>query len=211
MAHKKLPLFPLGIIVYPFESLHLHVFEPRYRQLTKECEEQGITFGIPPFIDDKLQKFGTELKLVEVVNRYENGRMDIKCRGLRVFQIHDFINPMEEKLYAGGKVEFQDLKDDASVSDKILFLEKVNQMFSLMEIEHQYTAENHFLAYKLAHQVGLSSSQEYQLLSISTEKKRIEFLIDHLTRAIPMLTEVEKTKKRINMNGHFKYFNPLNF
>lgn len=211
MSTQKLPLFPLGTIVFPFEDLHLHIFEPRYRQLIHECEQFETTFGIPPFLDDSLQEFGTELQLIEIVNKYENGKMDIKCRGMRVFQIHHFMNPVEGKLYAGADVSYQEIIENSTLSDRILLLEKANQLFDLMDLTHAFTTEDDFLSYKLGHKIGLSSSQEYQLLSVETEKKRIEFLIDHLTRAIPMLSEVEKTKKRIKMNGHFKYFNPLNF
>ncbi len=211
MDIKELPLFPLGIVVFPEESLHLHIFEPRYQQLTHDCYEQGITFGIPPFIDDRMKLHGTELQLVEIVNRYENGRMDIKCEGVRTFRIEQFNNPMQGKLYAGGEVVLEEPTDDSTLSDRVLLIEKVGQLFELMDVPQSLSAEDDLLSFRLGHQIGLSPSQEYQLLIIKSEKKRIEFIIDHLTRTIPMLAEVEKAKKRIKMNGHFKHFNPLKF
>ena len=54
-----LPLFPLRLVAFPGEDLNLHIFEPRYKELIQECDEKGITFGLPPFIDDKMQTFGT--------------------------------------------------------------------------------------------------------------------------------------------------------
>ncbi|MCU0326286.1 MAG: LON peptidase substrate-binding domain-containing protein [Spirosomaceae bacterium] len=83
----KLPFFPLNLVAYPHEDLNLHIFEPRYRQLINECLETGQTFGIPPFINNRLLGYGTEMKVVELSKRYENGRMDIKTRGLRIFRI----------------------------------------------------------------------------------------------------------------------------
>ena len=38
-----IPIFPLGIVVYPGEELNLHIFEPRYKQLIKECYEAKKT------------------------------------------------------------------------------------------------------------------------------------------------------------------------
>ncbi|MEO1628994.1 MAG: LON peptidase substrate-binding domain-containing protein, partial [Bacteroidota bacterium] len=46
------PLFPLKLVVYPGEQLNLHIFEPRYKQLIRECEQNKVTFGIPAFIND---------------------------------------------------------------------------------------------------------------------------------------------------------------
>jgi len=103
---QPLPFFPLTLVVYPHESLNLHVFEPRYRQLISESVENGTTFGIPTFIDNKIKGYGTEVKVVQLSKRYEDNRMDIKTVGVRIFRIVDFQNPMPDKLYAGGDVEF---------------------------------------------------------------------------------------------------------
>ncbi len=211
MDLQTLPLFPLNMVVFPTEILHLHIFEPRYQQLTRECEAEGLTFGMPPFLDNRMMPFGTELRLVEVINRYENGRMDIRCEGLRTFELHEFSKTLGKKLYAGGTVQFYETLDDSTLSDRILLAEKAQQLFALMETPRHIDAEEIFLAYQLGHELGLSSQQEYQLLTLPSERRRIEFLIDHLTRTIPVVEEVERAKRRVRMNGHFKHFDPLNF
>ena len=61
-----LPLFPLQLVVYPGEKLNLHIFEPRYKQLIQECQEQGTTFGIPAFIDSEIMSIGTEIELLKI-------------------------------------------------------------------------------------------------------------------------------------------------
>jgi hypothetical protein len=66
-------------------------------------------------------------------------------------------------------------------------------------------------SYQIAHKIGLSVEEEYSLLKMPTENERQAFLIQHLERIIPMLQDVERTKDRIRMNGHFKNLDPLNF
>ncbi|MGD1947779.1 MAG: LON peptidase substrate-binding domain-containing protein, partial [Croceivirga sp.] len=74
----KLPLFPLQSVFFPGETVPLHIFEERYKQLINDCREEAVTFGIPVYIDGTVH-FGTEVQLVEVVNTYETGEMDVVC------------------------------------------------------------------------------------------------------------------------------------
>jgi len=208
---KILPLFPLGLVVFPGESLNLHIFEPRYKQLIKDCKEEKITFGIPPYIDDAIKTFGSEVRLTGIVNQYDDGRMDITTEALRVFKWNTFNNPLDGKLYAGGEVEFYENQDDASFTDKLLLIETASKLFKLLNIDIEISIEQNNLSYFLAHKIGLGLNQEYNLLSIRSEKKRIDVLIDHLTRSIPVIKESENSKEKVKMNGHFKYFNPLTF
>src|SRR5690606_37970950 len=98
-----LPLFPLNLVAYPGESLNLHIFEPRYKQLIGDCLQSQANFGIPSFVHNKIE-FGTEVLIDKVVKEYEDGRMDIKTIGTAIFKVENFINPLEGKLYAGGEV-----------------------------------------------------------------------------------------------------------
>ena len=208
---QLLPFFPLNIVVYPFESLSLHIFEPRYQQLIKDCQEQDVSFGIPVYLDKKVGDYGTEVKVTEIVNVYSDGRMDIKTKGLQLFKVLNFQNPLKGKLYAGGDVEFVDVEDDASASDKILLAEKAQELYNILNVDVDLTFDAAYLSYKVAHKLGLNLQQEYSLLQLTKESNRIDYLIDHLTRTIPVLREAEKTKKRIHMNGHFRNFDPLKF
>ena len=69
--HDFLPLFPLKLVVYPGEQLNLHIFEPRYKQLIREAEHNGTTFGIPAFIEENVMDIGTEIKLLSIEKRHE--------------------------------------------------------------------------------------------------------------------------------------------
>ena len=84
---KFLPVFPLSLVAFPGERLNLHIFEPRYKQLIQDCQDEGKTFGIPAYIDDHLNEFGTEMELTSIEKVYEDGSMDIKTRGVQVFRV----------------------------------------------------------------------------------------------------------------------------
>lgn len=205
-----LPLFPLNLVVYPGEDLNLHIFEPRYRQLVNECLDEQKTFGIPAFIDNKLPGCGTEVHITTLHKRYEDGRMDIKTKGLQVFRLVNFTNPVPGKLYAGGEVEIVESGDSFSayLEELVSGLEK---LYKLMQIEIDFDPSQANFSYRIAHKVGLSVEQEYELLTIENESERHRFLIRHLNKVTPVVAEMERTKQRIRMNGHFKNLDPLNF
>jgi hypothetical protein len=206
---QELPLFPLKLIAFPQEDLNLHIFEPRYKELINDCIEHGETFGICTFLD-KLMPVGTEVALVEITNTYEDGRMDIKTKGLRTFKILEFENPMKGKLYAGGKVAFLPLHLQAPQEKKAAFRKSLEELFKWMQFSGDLKTTP-LTSFTYAHKMGLSPKQEYQLLELETEEERIDFLSAHLGKAIPILKEIEASKHRIKMNGHFKYLDPLNF
>src|SRR6059058_1873737 len=101
-----IPIFPLGLVVYPGEHLNLHIFEPRYKQLIKECEAEKKPFGIPSIIDNQLQDFGTVVKITEITTVHDNGEMDIKTEGDKVFRVLEVIKEIPEKLYSGAIVNY---------------------------------------------------------------------------------------------------------
>ena len=82
-----IPVFPLNIVVYPGEQLNLHIFEPRYKQLIKECIAEEKLFGIPVVLDKRIQEYGTTLKVTELVKEYDNGEMDIRAKGQSLFRV----------------------------------------------------------------------------------------------------------------------------
>src|SRR5215475_13399823 len=86
-----IPIFPLGIVVYPGEELNLHIFEPRYKQLISECHVSGKDFGIPTIIEESVQDYGSLVTVIDITKLYDNGEMDIKTKGSRVFRILEII------------------------------------------------------------------------------------------------------------------------
>ncbi|WP_136467382.1 LON peptidase substrate-binding domain-containing protein [Flagellimonas onchidii] len=206
----KLPLFPLQTVFFPGETVPLHIFEERYKQLIRDCREEAITFGIPVFINNTIAH-GTEVQLAEVVTTYENGEMDVVCVARQVFRVLSFENQMEGKLYAGGDVEFL---DSENTSDEVLrteVLKMLEDLYGLMDVPFTKIPEKQFNSYTLAHKMGLSFEQEYRLLQISSEVERLRFIKEHLETTTTVLSQINRTKGIIEMNGHFKNFDPLDF
>ncbi|WP_324023215.1 LON peptidase substrate-binding domain-containing protein [Maribacter sp. BPC-D8] len=206
----KLPLFPLQSIFFPGETVPLHVFEDRYKQLIQDCREEAITFGIPVFINNKME-YGVEVQLVEVVTTYETGEMDVVCVARQVFKLLAFDNIMENKLYSGGIVKLLEYDYEASEEKKQTIINGIEQLYAIMDVPYTKLNIKEFNSFTLAHKIGLSFEQEYQLLQIPTENDRLNFISLHLTSTITVLSEVNRTKKTIELNGHFKNFDPLDF
>lgn len=205
-----LPFFPLNLVAYPTENLNLRIFEPRYRQLINECLEEQKTFGIPAFINNKIPGYGTEMQIVQLSKRYDDGRMDIKTKGLRVFRMLSFQNPVPNKLYAGGKIAYADDKDTPGsvISELQLQLERLHE---ILQTQADFSTQIQPFSYQIAHKVGLSQEEEYHLLIIDSELERQRYILRHLNKVIPVMSDMERTKERIKLNGHFKNLDPLNF
>ncbi len=205
----NISLFPLNLIVFPNESLNLHIFEPRYRQLVGDCIKQRTTFGIPVYMNGNIQEYGTEVKIVELSNQYEDGRMDVKTKGLRLFRLKKFVNPLPDKLHAGGEVEWITLDNEVDKLEKIWFIEALTELYEILKVTVQIKNTVELLSYEYGHKAGLSQKQEYELLTIESEGERLNFLTEHIRKSIPVVREMERTKSIIRMNGHFKNLDVL--
>ncbi|NVJ87522.1 MAG: LON peptidase substrate-binding domain-containing protein [Algoriphagus sp.] len=209
MSTAYLPLFPLKLVVFPGENLNLHIFEPRYRQLLADVEEGKLAFGICTYLN-QLTGLGTEVVLDKIYKRYPDGRLDIKTRGKRVFRILSFDNPMEGKLYAGGNVQYLENSPVASAVQNHEFLFYLKEMLYLLHFSEEIKPEltNSFT---YAHKVGLKFEEELELLQITEEGERMDYLINHFKRVIPVIKNIERAKEIIKQNGHFKNLDPLDF
>ncbi|WP_028374815.1 LON peptidase substrate-binding domain-containing protein [Leeuwenhoekiella sp. MAR_2009_132] len=205
-----LAMFPLEMVVFPHERLALHIFEDRYQQLINDCEDKEITFGVPAYINRKMA-YGTEVRLEKIEKKYLTGASDVVCRGLRVFKIIDFQATLEDRLYAGAEVTYREDYKDGSVRQKDHFINLVQRLYAVLEVDFPHIVYEEITSYSFAHKLGLSLRQELHLLRMMRESDRYIYLIDHLTVTIPVIEEINRTRQLIELNGHFKNFNPLDF
>lgn len=204
-----LPMFPLQIVVFPNEDLNLHIFEPRYQELIRDCEAESLTFGIPAYIEGKLMAIGTEIQLKKIVKRYPGGESDIRSKGMGIFAIKEFFEKVPGKLYAGASIERLelDMEEAPYLNEKIL--ERTRELFELLEIDKDLPDSAEKLAiFDIAHHIGLSLDQEYELLSIGNAQERQEFVLEHLTRLLPVVKHMEEIREKAKMNGHFRRIIP---
>lgn len=206
-----IPIFPLGIVVYPGEELNLHIFEPRYKQLITECHTSGKLFGIPAVIDNRLQDYGTLVRVKEITTVHDNGEMDIKTVGDKVFRILEVIKEIPDKLYSGAIVNYPNNLVHGNPEIMRRVMNTIRELHRKLNVSKDFKKEDEEISsYDVAHHVGLSIQEEYELLNLMNELQRQEYLKRHLTKVLPLVDQMESLKKKIKLNGHFKNLSSFN-
>ncbi len=206
----EIPLFPLNLVAFPDEQLNLHIFEPRYKQLLRDCLEQQMNFGIPSYVLNKID-YGTEVEIVNVEKMYEDGRADISVQATEVFRVQEFKNPWKDREYAGGSIEYVKMDFHEDMELKLRMIDLCRELFSWLQMEDRITLDQDSSVFTVAHKVGLKPEEEYELLKLPREVDRQHFIINHLKNILPALERAERAKERIRLNGHFKHLDPLKF
>lgn len=170
-----------------------------------------MNFGIPSYVHNKIE-LGTEVEIVEVTKKYDDGRMDIKTKGLQSFRVLEYWNPWEDKLYAGGAVDYIPQSNESKdLSLLIEFKELCSQLFTWLGETNVPDLTTITSAYDVAHKIGLKPEEEYLLLELTSENERLEYVLEHLRKLIPALERAHSAQERIKQNGHFKHLDPLKF
>jgi Lon protease-like protein len=191
--NNSIPIFPLNIVVFPYSKIPLHIFEKRYKKMIGKCLEEKAGFGIISIIKKKLSEIGSYVDITDVLNKYENGEMDIVVKGNGRFKL------IESKKNPDGYLigEVEDYTDISREFDKNLleelrnnfvsFLKKIN--FNLEKTFWENYKNTELKSYKIAEKSGLTLEQQQKFLSLQKENERIGFLIKHLKKLEKKLTE----------------------
>jgi Lon protease-like protein len=206
---KFLPIFPLAMVAYPGERLNLHIFEDRYKQLINECVAESKPFGLPPVDKKEVMMFGTELRIVQVVKRYEGGEMDIKVEGTDVFRVLEIVKEVPDKLYMGAIVSVQENIHDRHMPTRERLQEAIAELFALLDIDKQISPdqEKHY-SYALAHLVGFDMIQEFELLKHPSESVRQRIILEHVRNLLPSIRQIAAIRERAKLNGQFRMIHP---
>lgn len=203
-----LPLFPLKLVLYPHERLPLHIFEPRYRAMTAQCLATDSPFGIVLIEEDLLAEVGCSARIAEIIETYDDGRMDIIVEGESRFRVRKVVT---EEPFLTAQVELIEEPEEASERD--LQERVITQHMRLLELAGRTVRPSLYqdvlaLSYVIAPNAGLTPLQKQAVLELLTENQRIQFLIDHLEAFIPRVEQMEEMRRKIQSNGHFKDFPP---
>ena len=200
-----IPIFPLGIVVYPGEELNLHIFEPRYKQLIADCNQSKKPFGIPTVIDSHMNELGTLVELVEITKQYDTGEMDIKTKGTKVFRVLEILKDVPEKLYSGAIVNYPENHKKGNTKLMKAVVDGIKELHGILHVNKEFKKpETELWSYDVAHHAGLSVEEEYELLGLFYETQRQEYLKRHLAKVLPVAAEMELLKNKVQLNGHFK-------
>lgn len=207
-----IPLFPLGIVVFPGEDLNLHIFEPRYKQLINDCWAAKKPFGIPSVINGEVSEVGTLVEIREITKTYDGGEMDIKTKGMSVFRILEKIQELPDKLYHGAIVNYLEINYRGSVPLMQKVLKAIRELHTLLHVNKEFSKpDDALLSFDVAHHAGMPIEEEYEFLSLEQELHRQEFLKRHLQKVIGVMGQMNNLKDKIKLNGHFKNLEGFKF
>lgn len=203
---ELIPIFPLELVVYPGEELNLHIFEPRYKQLINDCAKTKTPFGIPTVLNQQVGELGTLVQLTEIANVQADGQMDVRTLGLKVFRVKELLKLYPGKLYSGARVDYQadDSADEAPLLPQLLA--DLKKLHGLLKVEKAFPkSDDKLTSFDLAHHAGLTLKQEFELLGLTDERARQEYLRYHLHQILQVVVQLESLKEKIKLNGHFKH------
>jgi Lon protease-like protein len=202
-------LFPLGLVVLPGELLPLHIFEPRYRRLIAEVRAGGDEFGIVLRNDDAVAECGCTVRLVEVLEEFDDGRLNILVEGRRRFRLFEIITPADEaaECLRARVVCFEDEAEDEEpgeavegIRDRALAL--FARVLGLTDVETpRPLSGDHPLSFRLVAAVDLGVELKQQLLELRSEAERLTTLIGVMESLIPRLELRRQREEAIRGNG----------
>ncbi len=175
---KILPYFPLNVSLLPGEDLPLRIFEERYKQLINECSERDISFGIPFVKNSKMQNFGAECKVKQILATNAQGEMVVVAEGISLFEVLTFEDPLSEKLYSGGKIKILDIDQELKNPELLKIL--LNYTDQLDPGFLKNVKGNEIRVNDVARALNLSSEDKFRFISLQIQDKQEQFLIGQL-------------------------------
>ncbi|HZE79401.1 MAG TPA: LON peptidase substrate-binding domain-containing protein [Candidatus Polarisedimenticolia bacterium] len=195
-----LPLFPLEIVVFPSAPLPLHIFEPRYKEMIGECLAQDRPFGMVRAKENALSAIGCSARIVTVIRKYEDGRLDIAAEGAQRFEI---IQVNQERSFLQAEVAF--FEDETSTvsknaADAVIQLHE--QLFAVLGQTVEIERDADFLSFHLAQDLPVDLDFKQTLLEMKSEAERIETLTEYYRATIPKIETSLRVRQRASGNGH---------
>jgi len=203
MRPERIPLFPLNVVLLPGAELPLHIFEPRYRTMIKDCLAEKSEFGMLLSMPKGLARVGCTAEILNVVKRYGDGRMDILAVGRAPFRVLDLFqdNPLLE-----GQVDYLEDRETAA-NPRIQ-----RELIELFEACHTLIFDDYprnlkgappeELSYLVAATLPMELLWKQQILELRCEADRQERLVTYLREWAPHLQKREAVRQRAGGNGH---------
>ncbi len=197
---SELGLFPLPMVLLPTEQMPLHIFEERYKELIDECLEEDSAFGLLYAEEDGIHEIGTNATVVEVLTRFEDGRMNILVEGGERFRIEELT---EGRSFQTG-VAVPVLDDDDPAEDETIerALELFGRLKDLTGSEVEVPpAEVPQLSFALAARVELDPEVKQALLQDTSERDRLARVCELLVDAAVTVERHQRAAERASTNG----------
>jgi Lon protease-like protein len=197
---REFPLFPLSLVALPEEIIPLHIFEERYKTMMNLCLVEEREFGIVWLSDDGLREIGCACRIEQVLERMDDGRMNLLARGTRPFRV---IERQSHLPYPAGVVEFVDDRQEALDPElldaaRAVYAELVKRATD-REPDEVELAE--MSAYAMAATVDFGLDAKQGLLDLRSENARLRLVARLFRAAIKRLDFVDRAQARARSNG----------
>jgi Lon protease-like protein len=199
---ERIPIFPLELVLFPGVPLPLHIFEPRYKEMIGLCLERGLEFGVVLAQGEQLALTGCTAEILNVVQRYLDGRMDIVTIGRRVFRVEELI---DEKAYYEARVTFvADEAEGALAAHRTQALREMYQQCHLVAHGRgpEPLREGEPYSYQMASELPVEPEAKQALLELRSEASRQEHLFSYLSHWYPRLQRIHRMQAKAGGNGH---------
>jgi Lon protease-like protein len=200
MGTREIGIFALGTVLAPGELLPLHIFEERYKQLIGDSLESGDPFLLLYSDDDGTRELGCAASVIEVLQRYDDGRMNIVVEGGDLLRV---VEMTRGRSYATGVVE--GVADDPAVGEEREAALQIYRTFATasgLDLEDD-DLEGHErpLSYVIMSRVDFPAADKQRILEMRSERERLMALVELLSRGLQSLQQLEQIRKRAQTNG----------
>jgi ATP-dependent Lon protease len=203
MRPERIPLFPLNVVLLPGAELPLHIFEPRYRAMVKDCLEEKSEFGMLLSLPNGVARVGCTAEILQIAKRYEDGRMEILTVGRVPFRVVELLT--ENSLMEGQVDYLEDRESPGNPRVQRELVELFEACHTLIYDDYPKNLEGastEDLSYLIAATLPLDLLWKQQILELRSESDRQERLVAYLREWAPHLQKKEAMRQRAGGNGH---------
>ena len=193
-------MFPLDVVLFPGAPLPLHIFEPRYKEMIQECLEQKKAFGMVRANKEALAEVGCTAVILNVAQKYDDGRLDIKTEGKQRFEIMQL--NQERSFLQGEVLLFDDEPSNVADQDVQSVVQLHEQLFGILGQDVQVDRKLPSISFQLANDLPVDLDFKQALLEMKTESERVTTLIEYYKATIPKVERSLKVRERASGNGH---------
>lgn len=197
------PLFPLGIVMLPTELVPLHIFEERYKLMIGECLDEEREFGIVWLSDDRLSDVGCAGEITQVLEKMDDGRMNILVQGTRPFRL---VERIPDLPYPAGTIELlEDDEPDAPSEALDAARERYAALVERVTDRRPEDAELEALdSYGMAATIEFAPTPKQELLEERSEERRLELVSEMLDSTLKKLDQSEHANELARTNGKLR-------
>jgi Lon protease-like protein len=200
MSAREIGLFPLASVLVPGELMPLHIFEERYKSLVADCRERDGEFALLYSDADGAREVGTTARVVEVLETFDDGRMNIVIQGGEVVRV---VGLTRGRAYLTGNVE--EAEDDPSAGDEAtsaldLYRRIAEATGQEPDPEVRETPPG-ALSYAIAARVDFPAAEKQRILEERTEHGRLMVIVELLARGLENIAMAARIRSRAQGNG----------